>query len=441
MKAAVKNTISGFQPSTILILGYLCIMLIGSVLLSLSITQKENVAGIDTLFIVTSATSTTGLTSFSIVDHYNWFGQLIIMVMMQVGGIGYMSIASFIVIGGRKKLSEFNTRLLKTEFDLSEKYDLRSFVRIVFWFSLIIEVLGALVLYFIFKSSGLDQPVWFSLFHSISAYCTAGFSLFTNGFVRYSDNLAFNATITVLSMAGCIGFIVFVDLYKRIVKNTKAITFTSKIIFRFTFWILTIATFILFISESSWSDYPTQQQWLLAFFQTMTAVTTVGFNTVPIDELANASLFFITILMLSGASPAGTGGGIKSTTISAMFAITRCTLKGQNDVTFMGVRIPIIRLRMAVANFFFYFAIVGVGIFLLLLTETGNAYHLIFEAISALGTVGLSAGITGDLSVMGKLVVILLMFLGRIGALTFGLSLLHTEEGYGKTKPPENIAL
>ncbi len=441
MVIKIYRFLSGFQPSTVLIFGYLLLVFTGMILLSLPFAQKGNINVLDNLFIVTSAASTMGLATISVSDNYTFFGQLIVISLIQVGGIGYMSIASFIIVGGKKKLSQLSARLLKTEFDLSEQYDVRNFVKIVMWFSLIIELVGAAILYFIFASNAVENPVWNAIFHSISAYCTAGFSLFNTGFEQYAGHAGLNFTIGFLSLAGCIGFIVFADLYQKIARGSEHITFTSKIILRFTFWILFVATFILFISESTWSAEPTETQWLLSFFQVMTSVTTVGFNTIPIGDLSNASLFFLVIMMLSGASPAGTGGGIKSTTITAMFAITRCTLRGQHDVVFMGVRIPTLRLRMAVANFFFYFGIVGIGIFLLLLTEHGNPYALIFEAISALGTVGLSMGATSSLSVMGKIIVILLMFLGRIGALTFGLALLNEDEPGDDETKEEDIAL
>lgn len=433
--------ISDFQPSTILIFGYLSLVIIGTSLLSMPFLQKESVAFLDNLFIVTSAASTTGLATISVADNYSITGQVIVIILIQIGGIGYMSIASFIIVGGRKRLSKLSSTLLKTEFDLSEEYDLRDFVKIVIWFSLIIELLGAILLYFVFAQDGVDKPVWFAMFHSISAYCTAGFSLFNSGFEGYASHTGLNFIIAFLSLAGCIGFIVFADVYQKVFRERKKLTFTSKIILRFTFWILIAATFILFISEPTWSSEATETRWLKSFFQTMTAVTTVGFNTVPIGELSSASLFFIIIMMLSGASPAGTGGGIKSTTISAMFAITRCTLRGQQNVVFMGTRIPTIRLRMAVANFFFYFGIVGIGIFFLLLTETNDPYAIMFEAISALGTVGLSMGATGSLTVMGKITVIFLMFLGRVGALTFGLSLLKEEDPDDETTKDEEMAL
>lgn len=433
--------VSGFQPSTILIFGYLILVIFGSIFLSISFSQKESVDFLDNLFIVTSAASTTGLSTISVVDNYSILGQVVIIILIQIGGIGYMSIASFIIVGGRKRLSRLSSTLLKTEFDLSEEYDLRDFVKIVVWFSLIIELLGAILLYFVFAQDEVQNPIWFAIFHSISAYCTAGFSLFNSGFESYAAHAGLNFIIAFLSLAGCIGFIVFADIYQKIFRGRDKITFTSKIILRFTCWILLVATSVLFISEAIWLNEPTETKWLMSFFQTMTAVTTVGFNTVPIGELSSASLFFIIIMMLSGASPAGTGGGIKSTTITAMFAITRCTLRGQENVVFMGTRIPSTRLRMAVANFFFYFGIVGIGIFFLLLTETVDSYALMFEAISALGTVGLSMGATGSLSVMGKIIVILLMFLGRIGALTFGLSLLKEDNPDDEATKDEEIAL
>lgn len=428
MKRLILILSKNLNPSQILVLGYLVMILVGYALLSLPFMQSASVSSMDHFFTAASAASTTGLASINVGSTYSIFGKVVILIIIQFGGIGYMSIASFIVLGGRKKLSKFTSTLLQKDFDLSDQYNLVDFVKSIIWFSLAFEIFGTLSLYSVFSSQGVDQPLWNALFHSVSAFCTAGFSLFPNSFEDFSGHFGLNLIITILSLAGCVGFIVFADLYQKFTGKKDTITFTSKIILRFTFWSFVTGSFLMFISQSQLSSEVLENQWMISIFQTMTAVTTVGFNTWPIDQLSNALILLIIILMLVGASPAGTGGGIKSTTISAMYAVTVCALREKEHTTFLRNKIPFNRIRMAVANFFFYFMIVGLGIFLLMLTEDLPAFSLIFEATSALGTVGLSTGITGELSTMGKVVIIFLMFLGRIGALTFGLSILKKEE-------------
>ena len=211
--------IPSFQPSTVLIFGYLIMVMAGIILLSLPWAQQANISTLDNLFIVTSAASTTGLATISVVDNYSVFGQIVVILLIQIGGIGYMSIASFIVVGGRGRLSKLSSNLLRTEFDISENYNIKDFVKIVIWFSLLIELAGALMLYVIFLDSGVDRPIWFAIFHSISAYCTAGFSLFNTSFESYATHPGLNFTIAFLSLAGCIGCIVFADLYQRIFRG------------------------------------------------------------------------------------------------------------------------------------------------------------------------------------------------------------------------------
>lgn len=420
----VENTSTG----TLILIGYIFILVVGFILLSLPFSTISRIASLDNFFIATSALSTTGLVSVSVSDSYSFFGELVILLLIQIGGIGYMSIGSFIILGSKKKLSETGIKLLKFNFSLPKQYSVLHFLKNVIWFSLLIEFIGAVCLYFIFLEQDVSNPVWNSIFHSISAFCTAGFSLFNTSFEAFKGDFWLNFVITVLSFSGAIGFIVFSDIYEKLAGRKKMITYTSKIILRFTLFMIALGAFILFISDNSLSSYPAWERLMIATFQSMTALTTVGFNTFPIDKLFGASLFLITMLMLMGASPSGTGGGIKSTTMSALYAEVMSTLKGNKKVTYLGKIIPSHRIKMASSNFFFYILILTCGIFFLLLTETHPIFNTIFEATSALGTVGLSTGITGSLSPLGKLIIIVLMFLGRIGPLSIGVALMATKD-------------
>ncbi|MDY6868791.1 MAG: potassium transporter TrkG, partial [Chloroflexota bacterium] len=398
MKFNIQKFIANASSGKLILIGYLFILVVGFTLLSLPFSSVSDITSLDNFFIATSALSTTGLVSVSVSDSYSFFGELVILLLIQIGGIGYMSIGSFIILGSGKKLSEVGIKLLEFDFSLPKRYSLLHFIKNVVWFSLIIEFIGAICLFFIFLEEDVSNPLWNSIFHSVSAFCTAGFSLFNTSFEAFKGNFWLNIIITILSFSGAIGFIVFSDIYEKIAGRQKEITYTSKIILRFTVLIIAIGTFILFISDSSLSPYPAWERLMISGFQSMSALTTVGFDTFPINELFGASIFLITMLMVIGASPSGTGGGIKSTTISALYAEVVSTLRGRKKVTYLNRTIPSHRIKMASSNFFFYVLILTCGIFLLLLTESHAVFDTIFEAASALGTVGLSTGITGSLS-------------------------------------------
>ncbi len=285
------------------------------------------------------------------------------------------------------------------------------------------EVIGAALLTWIFVDAEVESPVYNAIFHSISAFCTAGFSTFGTGFEAFADNFWLNVVISALAILGALGFIVAADFFSRMGPERRALTFTSRIILRFTAIGLIGGTVILYHADPTVYAMPAETGIMVAFFQAMSAMTTVGFNTVPITGFAAGPLFLIMLLMVVGASPSGTGGGMKSTTFTALWAQLKGTLRGEERATHMGRIIPPHRMQLAVSKFFFYVLTVCVGTFLLLLVETEDPFDVFFEALSALGTVGLSAGPTATLSPLGKLILCGLMFLGRLGPLSAGLAL------------------
>ena len=409
--------------------------------MSIPIFHQQSVPLLDNLFTAISAVSTTGLITVSTPDSYNLAGEILIILLIQIGGVGYMSLASFVVLSSRRKISKISERLIKTDFSLPAHFSLSHFVRSVILFAFLIELIGAVLLYICFWQAGTPDALWQAIFHSISAFCTAGFSLFNNSLEDYKFNVWINLIITLLSLGGSIGFIVFADVYRGFIKKKSRITYTSRIILQFTFVTLLASFFIMLISETTFYAYDWGGRVLVSLFQGMTAFTTVGFNTFSIGEMSSGGIFFIIILMLAGASPSGTGGGIKSTTIVALFAVMKCTLQGRSKVTFSGREIPSDKLRLATTNFFFYVLVLIVGIFLLAYVESQPIYTIIFEATSALGTVGLSMGATGGLTATGKIIIIVLMFLGRIGPITFGLALLKSDEDTEVAATSADIAI
>jgi len=413
-------------PVQSLATGYLFLTLLGWIILSVPWLQTTATLSIDNLFIAASAISTTGLTSVSISDRYSFLGELVVLILIQIGGLGYMTFGSFVLLTARKKLSAPQEELLRSDFGLPKTFHLRGFVKTVLLFTFLVEGIGAFGLFMIFKEQGIDQPIWNAVFHSVSAFCTAGFSLFNNSFEGFRDHLALNSIIFVLSFLGAVGFIAVVDVWNKVRGLKKDLTFTTKIILVFSLLVIAAGWMLILLTEPMFQAN-TARSILPALFQSMTAMTTVGFNTVPIAELSHGVLYLLTLLMIVGASPAGTGGGIKSTTIIAVLAETLATLRGRRVVTFMGRVIPDHRLRQAGAGFTFYILLLTAGVYLLTLTDGAlSVFDVLFEATSAIGTVGLSTGITSSLSFLGKCVVIGLMLFGRIGPLTIGLAVLYS---------------
>jgi trk system potassium uptake protein TrkH len=225
------------------------------------------------------------------------------------------------------------------------------------------------------------------------------------------------------------GFLIFVDFFRTMTGRARYLGFTSKVIWRITVGFLVIGTAILFVAEPTYQALSPEDRLLASFFQVMTASTTVGFNTTPIGALAPAIIVVMFFLMIVGASPAGTGGGLKTTSFAALVGLVRSTLKGRERIRYAKRQIPLERLQTATASLTYYIGLLLAATFLLLLADPLLPFDkVMFEAISAMGTVGLSMGITGDLTGLGKLIIIVLMTAGRVGILTFGMALASHDE-------------
>lgn len=435
----VQNIIK--KPTRAVLLGYASYVLITWFLLCLPISwQSNSISPLDNLFIATSAISTTGLVTVNTPDAYNFFGEFVIACAFQVGGLGYMTLGSFVILAREKTLPVTRREIGQTVFSLPDNFHFKTFIRHTIIFTALIEIAGFIGLYIAFSLSNIPNPLWAAAFHSISAFCTAGFSIFPNSLIDFRDNFLVNFVITVLSLFGAIGFIVVSDVWLKLRGRKSYITLTTKIIVFATLGFIAAGWLFLFFADSSITVLPFGERFLSSGFQSMTAMTTVGFNSHPIEELTMASVLVTIILMVIGASPSGTGGGLKTTSISAALGVVWASLRSRRDVAFLGRRIPINRLLGAFAALVFYLTMFLVGSVLLLLFQGQNFEDVIFEAASALGTVGLSRGITGDLVPIGKLIVIGLMFIGRVGPITFGLALFSQSKQHVRLAQ-EDIAL
>ncbi len=416
------------SPQMNLVWGFFLYTVLGFLLLSLPLFHRDSVGFLDNLFISTSAISTTGLVTVSVYDSYNIFGQIIVMGLFQIGGIGYMTLTTYYLLFTTKKITHWHNKVIGAEFTLPKTIMIKDFIKSVVFFTVIMETLGTIAFYISFSKTGMEtgKTIWFSIFHSVSAFCTAGFGLFNDSFVGYSENVLVNSTISILAIAGSLGFIVITDVWYRIRGKSNEISFTTKIIVYGFILLLTIGTLLVYFAEPLIQNSETSL--MKSFFQAMTAMTTVGFNTIPTGGLSLPILLFVTFLMYLGASPSGTAGGLKITTLTAMLSVLKSRLFGQKKITFLGRTIPFERLYVATSTFILYTSIIFLFCFFMAFTEDFEFEKILFEIASALGTVGLSTGITGDLSDIGKLLIIVLMFVGRVGVLTFGFALLERKQ-------------
>lgn len=429
-------------PQLNLVWGFFLYTFIGFILLSLPFFHKTDIAFVDSLFMATSAISTTGLITISLVDSFTFFGQFIIMLLIQIGGIGYMTLTTYFLLLTTERITHWHQKIIDTEFSMPNTLKIKDFLKSVIVFTIIMETIGAICFFIAFRGTGMDTlaSIWYAIFHSISAFCTAGFALFNNGFEGFQDDGFVNVIISVLSIAGSMGFIVITDLWSRITGRTDKISYTTKIIFYGFVVLLSTATMIIYFTEplvSNTGDHPIMK----SFFQAMSAMTTVGFNTIPTGLLTTPVLLVLVLLMYIGASPSGTAGGMKITTLTAMISILKSRILGQSKITFFSRTIPFERLYVATSTFILYTSLIFIFSVLLSFSEKDSYENILFEVASALGTVGLSTGLTTKLTVVGKLLIIVLMFIGRVGVLTFGFALLARKQKGIKTTIEEDLAV
>jgi trk system potassium uptake protein TrkH len=434
--------LAGLDSIRLLVLGYTSYIVLGWLCLCLPFTHEATgLKALDHLFMATSAVSTTGLTTISTPDSYNALGELVLLLLIQFGGLGYMTISSFVLLALAGGISPLRQRITTAALTLPEGFEVRTFLRTIVVFTLIIEAAGAAALYPVFVRHAAPTPMWQAVFHSVSAFCTAGFGLFNDSFETYRDDVWLNVIISLLSYLGAIGFIVVHDLWRSLRHLKPHVTLTSKVILASTVWIAVIGTVLFALDEPLAQNLPVGKRLMASFFQVMTASTTVGFNTMPIGNLSASSLFLITLVMIVGASPAGTGGGVKTTTLTALWAMMMSALCRRERTTFLNREIPEARLRSAAATLMFYLLTLAAGIYALALVENSALSDQIFECVSALGTVGLSRGITGNLTPLGKVIIIALMFLGRIGPVVLGMAFFRKGETAGPPPPKEDVAI
>lgn len=391
---------------------------------------------VDALFTSTSATCVTGLFVVNTATHFSIIGKIIILVLIQLGGLGVMSFSLLFLFFIRGKFGIGSREIMHETLSFFETINLAELLKSVFIFTITIEVIGAilLTLRFVFDMS-FNDALFAGIFHSVSAFCNAGFSVFPNSLVNYRANLYVNAVISLLILSGGIGFIVLYEIKTKVFnKQTRTkISLHSKTVMKVLFWLLLIGAVFIFIFEHnvSMQNMNFGTKIISSIFQSISA-RTAGFNTIDIYNLSIPTLFLIIVLMFIGASPASTGGGIKTTTIAVLIAFIKARIGGSKNVNISYSTLPFRVISKAIVILVFAIVIVVVSTFLLTILEMQHLpfnanedrfLEIVFEVVSAFGTVGLSTGITDAFSDWGRLLLIFLMLLGRVGPLTVALAI------------------
>lgn len=405
---------------------YAVYSVLGTLLLLLPFASRGDIHFVDHLFTVVSAFSTTGLATVDVATQYTFFGQFIIMLQIQMGGLGYMTVSSYIMLRLTGKFGTDQAKLFQTQFSIPDTLDSVSMLRSIVKYTFFFEIIGITLLLPHFLINDVSQPVWSAIFHSVSAFCTAGFSIYTDNLMQFQTDIYVNVIILVLSLAGSMGFIMMTDIGKKFTTKNHSISFTTKVILTITGGLALWGTLHLFFFEDSFQSMPVGDRLIASVFQAVSAMTTVGYNTVDVSQMVPISLLILTITMYIGSAPSGTGGGLKSTTLSALYAYTKNTLGLKKDISLCGNIIPSYRVSSAITTTVFYTFILFVGIYLIGVFEPNDTDFLkiSFEAASALATAGLSSGILTEICVESKVVLILLMYIGRVGVITFGNAIL-----------------
>jgi trk system potassium uptake protein len=436
------------KPAQLVLLTFFALIFSGSFLLMLPISSTTGtvLSFVDAIFMATSATCVTGLSTVSINQQFSLFGQLVILILIQIGGLGIMTLSSSMTILLGKSMAMKERVVMQDLLDVSSLEDLIDMIIDIIKYTLFFELWGGIVLTIAFTFEGFEfgKAVYFGFFHSISAFCNAGFALFDNSLESFSSNPLIHGTIGILLTVGGLGFIVLKELRTFLGKPQfwSRLGLHSKIVLVSTGLLTASGAIIIFFGEylHALEGMGLWHQIQISVFQSMT-LRTAGFNTIALTDLHTHTLYLMTLYMFVGASPGSTGGGIKTTTLAILIQSIKSTLLGRERVEFFDRRISNVMVVRATALTIISIIMASFFIFILMKTETNNNSQsfltIFFEVISASGTVGLSLGLTPYLSVLGKFAIALLMFIGRVGPLTLVLAIGQQQNERGNLSYPE----
>jgi len=444
-KSPRRKKEASFNAPRMVIMGFAAAIIVGGILLMLPFSYTATgISAIDALFTSTSAVCVTGLTVLDTGHDFSLFGQLVILLLIQMGGLGIMTFSTLLILYMGGAMSLRYQLILKEALNKMSYSNLGLVVKMIVAVTAVAELVGFFCLLPVFLR---DFPpltaAYYALFHSISAFCNAGFSLFPNSMMGYHNNFFLIITMSLLIIAGGVGFTVIIDLIDWL--KSRKLSLHTKFVLVMTASLIVVGTLGIFLFEtkhnleyheglSSWNIF------LTAFFQSVSA-RTAGFNTVETGGLATSSLFLIMILMFVGASPGGTGGGIKTSTFGLLLAAAWSIIKGRKSVNLLGRRMSETLLLRSFTIALLYISLVALMTMLMLSIKNFGLSNTLFEVVSAAGTVGLSTGITPDLTQIEKLIIIFTMFCGRLGPLTVATAFVTSESRELITLPEGKIMI
>ena len=425
-----------------ILIGFLLIILAGSFLLWLPISSAtgKSVSYIDALFTATSATCVTGLVTLPTATTWSTFGQVIILLLIEIGGLGVITIMAGIMVMLGKRIGMVNRILIQDSFNLNTMSGLVKFIKKVIIGSFVIEAIGALLYMTVFVPDFGIKGIWISVFNSVSAFCNAGIDIIAeNSLCDYALNPVINLTTSLLIISGGIGFVVWWDL-TRIIKDKKHrhlrfLTLHSKIALSVTFFLIVTGTVLFFVFEynnpKTMQSYSVLEKLEVSFFQSVTT-RTAGFATIPQENFTNSSALVSLLLMFIGGSPVGTAGGIKTVTVLILMLTAASVIRNKNTVDVFNRQISAKSVKKAVAVFVTSFTVMAVSTILLSIVSQGNFLDIIYETVSATATVGLTRNFTSTLNMVGKIIITATMYFGRVGPISLAVA-------FGVKKGSKNI--
>lgn len=414
-------------------MSFLVVILIGATLLSLPIASVDgnSVGFINAFFTASSATAVTGLVVANTATQWTMFGKVVIITLIQIGGLGTITLFSIATVLLGKKVSLQQRLLVKEQLNITSMSGIVKWVIYVTKITFLIEFIGALLLSFsLIPKYGFKTGVWYSIFHAISAFCNAGFDLFGDSIVSYSGDIYINMIICGLVIMGGLGFLVYMDIYNS--KNFRNLKMHSKVVISVSALLLiigTVATLLIEYNNSlSIGDFGFGHKVLASFFQS-TVTRTAGFNSIDIGQVHDATAIIYILLMFIGGSPASTAGGLKTTTFAVMVFSTIGMVRGEHDIVIFNRKIDKEVILRALAITIVCISLVVIVTMAIAIVEHDrfDSLDILFETVSAFGTVGMSRGITPHLSDISKIILGFTMFIGRVGPTTIAVGLMKTK--------------
>lgn len=433
------------SPSRKLIIGFFLAILFGAILLKMpfSLQKGVDISFLSAMFTMVSATCVTGLAVVDVSKTFSDIGAGIIIFFIQLGGLGVMTFSSIVFLLIGKKMTFHERELIKEERNANSSGQIADFIKKILLVVFLIEGTGAIILTTEFvKLMPLPRAIWYGIFHSISAFCNAGFTLYSDSLEGFKSNVVINLTIGYLIILGGIGFAVIMSFITVIRRGVDRFDLTSKVAILISMILLIVGTLTFLLLEynnpNSLGNLSFGDKVLASYFQSVT-LRTAGFNSIPLSELRGGTIFISCILMFIGASPGSTGGGIKTTTFGVILFYVIGIAKRKENIEVFNRRIDWEILNRALAILVIAITYVSVIITILLVIEDFRMEQIVFEVISAFGTTGVTLGITPNLSSVSKILIMFTMFVGRLGPLTFALALGEEKKKAISKYPKENI--